>query len=118
MLGLPPSVKIFVAREPVDMRMSFNGLSGLVCEVIDQDPQSGHLFVFFNKRKNLSKTLWWDRSGYTLIYKRLEHGRFAFFDQAEGSAGSYTMTSSDLALILEGIDLREAKRRLSHDDLQ
>ncbi len=98
------------------MRKSFDGLSAVVCEVIDEDPQSGHLFVFFNKRKNLSKTIWWDRSGYWLLYKRLERGRFSFFDQAKGDAGSYTMMSSDLALILEGIDLRRARRRPTHDD--
>ena len=117
MLNLPPTVKIFVAREPVDMRKSFTGLSAVICDVIDQDPQSGHLFVFFNKRKNLSKILWWDQSGYTLVYKRLEHGRFAFFDQANGGSCSYPMKSSELALILEGIDLRDAKRRLLHDDV-
>ncbi len=50
MMNLPPSVRIFVAREPVDMRRSFDGLSGLVSEVIKEDPMSGHLFVFFNKR--------------------------------------------------------------------
>ena len=116
MLSLPPSVKIFVAREPVDMRKSFDGLSGVVCDVIDQDPQSGHLFVFFNKRKNLSKTIWWDRSGYWLLYKRLERGHFSFFDQVDGNAGSYTMTSTDLTLILEGIDLRRARRRPNHAD--
>ena len=116
MLTLPPSTKIFVCREPVDMRKSFDGLSGLVCAVVNEDPQSGHLFVFFNKRKTLSKTLWWDHSGYLVLCKRLEHGRFSFFDQAKGTAGSYTMTSCDLALILEGIDLRRARRRTNHGD--
>ncbi len=115
MMNLPPSVRIFVAREPVDMRRSFDGLSGLVSEVIKEDPMSGHLFVFFNKRKNLSKTLWWDRSGYLLLCKRLERGTFSFGDSKDGDASCYTMSSSELALILEGIDLRGAKRRVSHD---
>ena len=116
MLSLPPSVKIYVAQEPVDMRRGFDGLSGLVCDVVKEDPQSGHLFVFSNKRRNLSKTLWWDRSGYFLLCKRLERGTFSFFGETANGASSYTISSSDLALILEGIDLRGAKRRLAHDD--
>ncbi len=65
MLSLPPTVKIFVSREPADMRKQFDGLVALVVNVIDEAPQSGHLF-FFNKRRDRVKLLWWDRSGYTL----------------------------------------------------
>ena len=78
MLSFPPSstVRIFVAREPVDMRKGFDGLTGEVIDVVDEDPQSGHLFVFFNRRRNRMKSLIWDGSGFWLLYKRLEHGRF------------------------------------------
>lgn len=105
-----------MAREPADMRKSFNGLSNLVCDQINEDPQSGHIFVFFNRRKDLAKILWWDRSGYWLLGKRLEQGRFSVFDQANGNDGSFAMTASDLMLILDGIDLRNARRRESWDD--
>ena len=71
MLSLPPSVKIFIARGVTDLRKSFDTLAALVCEVIDEDPQSGHLFVFLNRRRNRVKILWWDRSGYFLLAKRL-----------------------------------------------
>lgn len=117
MLSLPPSVRIFVARGATDMRKSFDTLSSLVCEVIAEDPQSGHLFVFVNRRKDRVKILWWDRSGYCLLAKRLEHGQFHIYDQMSGDAGRYEMSASDLALLLEGIDLRGAKRRQSHDEI-
>ena len=116
MLTLPPSVRIFVARDATDMRKSFDALSGLVCDVIAEDPQSGHLFVFLNRRRDRVKILWWDRSGYFLLCKRLEHGQFHLYDRAQGDAGKYEVTSSELALLLEGIDLRGARRRSSHDE--
>lgn len=116
MLSLPPSVRIFVARDATDLRKSFDTLAALVCEVIDEDPQSGHLFVFFNRPRNRVKLLWWDRSGYCLLAKRLEHGRFRVYDQASGKESCFEMRVSDLYLLLEGIDLRGARRRLSHDE--
>jgi len=117
-LSLPPSVRIFVARGPVDMRRSFDGLSAAVIDVVEEDPQSGHVFVFFNKAKTHVKCLVWDRSGYWIFYKRLEHGRFRVFDQAVGARGAFELHAHELALLLEGIELRGAKRRLSHDDMQ
>ena len=98
------------------MRKSFDTLAALVCEVVEQDPQSGHLFVFTNRRKDRVKVLWWDRSGYCLLAKRLEHGRFHFYDRAPGGDGHYEMAVSELSLLLEGIDLRGARRRPSHDE--
>jgi transposase len=118
MLSLPPSVRIFVARGVTDMRKSFDSLAALACDVILQDPQSGHLFVFLNRRRDRVKILWWDRSGYCLLAKRLEHGQFHIYDQAGESSTCYEMSASDLALLLEGIDLRGARRRPSHDDIR
>lgn len=99
------------------MRKSFDTLSALVCDVIDEDPQSGHLFVFVNRRKDRVKVLWWDRSGFCLLAKRLEVGQFRIYDQATGADGHYEMSMTDLTLLLEGIDLRGAKRRRSHDEI-
>jgi transposase len=118
MLSLPPSVRVFVAREPTDMRKSFDTLAALVIEVVDEDPQSGHLFLFVNRRRDRAKILWWDRSGYCLLAKRLEHGQFRVFDRASGSKGAFEVTASELALLLDGIDLRGARRRRSHDELR
>jgi len=116
MLSLPPSVRVFAARGATDMRKSFDTLAAVVCDVVDEDPQSGHLFVFVNRRRDRIKILWWDRSGYCLLAKRLEHGRFRVYDQASEHAGRFEMTASDLALLLEGIDLRGARRRRTHDE--
>ena len=112
MLSLPPSVRLFVAREPVDMRKAIDGLSGVVRDVLAEDPMSGHLFIFFNKRWDRVKILWWDRSGFWLLLKRLESGRFRLPTlTAEGATeATLKMTSSELALVLDGIDLRGAKR--------
>lgn len=115
MLSLPPSVRIFVARGATDMRKSFDTLAALVTDVIAEDPQSGHLFVFLNQRRNRVKILWWDRSGYCLLAKRLEHGQFHIYDRVSESSGRYEVSASDLTLLLDGIDLRGAKRRPSHD---
>jgi len=117
MLTLPPMVRVFVARDHADMRKGHDGLSSLVIEVIEEDPQSGHIFVFFNRRRDRVKLLLWDGSGYWLFYKRIEHGRFPVFDQAGGTRGGFEIRASDLTLMLDGIDLRGAKRRRSHDDI-
>ena len=98
------------------MRKSFDTLAALVCDVVDEDPQSGHLFVFFNRRRDRVKVLWWDRSGYWLLAKRLEHGRFRIYDRADGTRSRFEVTATDLMLLLEGIDLRGARRRPSHDE--
>ena len=98
------------------MRKSFDTLAALVVDVIDEDPMSGHLFLFINRNRNRAKVLWWDRSGYCLLAKRLERHRFRVFDQATGKDGAFEVKASDLALILEGIDLRGARRRPSYYD--
>jgi len=118
MLSLPPSVRLFIARGATDMRKSFDTLAALVMDVIDEDPQSGHLFLFVNRRRNRLKVLWWDRSGYCLLAKRLEHGQFRVFDQASDKGGAFEMSASELSLILDGIDLRGSKRRLTHDSVK
>lgn len=111
MLSLPPSVRLFVAREPVDMRKAIDGLSGVVREVLAEDPMSGHLFIFFNRRSDRVKILWWDSSGFWLLLKRLERGQFKLPTLKESeSQKTLRITSSELALVLDGIDLRGAKR--------
>ena len=111
MLTLPPSVRIYVATTPTDMRKQIDGLAATVREVIREDPLSGHLFVFFNRRGDLTKILFWDRNGYCMVTKRLERGVFRWPEAAREGATHVTLEAAELALILEGIDLRDAKRR-------
>lgn len=120
MLSFPPSpqVRVFVCRKPVDMRKSFTGLAGAVIDVVDHDPQSGHLFLFFNARRTMMKALVWEPSGYWVLAKRLDKGRFHVFDNADGNSARYEITTSDLALLLDGIDLRGALRRRAQEEVR
>jgi len=112
MLTLPPSVRIFVCLQPTDMRKGFDGLAALTREVLDQDPFSGHLFVFFNRRRDRVKALLWDRSGLVIWYKRIEKGRFHLAALAADRSGSGAeVEAAELLLILEGITLQGARRR-------
>jgi transposase len=90
------------------MRCSFDGLTARVASVLAADPFSGHLFVFRNRRGDRVKILFWDRSGFCLWYKRLERGTFRF---PEAAGSSVEVEAAELMLLLEGIDLRGARRR-------
>ena len=108
MLMLPPSVRIFIAAAPTDMRRSFDRLAAMVTEILKQNPLSGHLFVFRGRRGDRVKILYWERGGFAIWYKRLEAGTFRF---PENGAAGFEMDAAELALLLEGIDLAGAKRR-------
>jgi len=93
--------------EPVDMRRSFDGLAALAEQVLQQDPLSGHVFVFRGKRGDRVKILYWDRDGYALWYKRLEAGTFRFPTTAQPCV---EWSPAELALVLEGIEVRGVTR--------
>jgi transposase len=113
---LSAAVRVFLCTKPADMRKSFDGLLGLVREFLGQDPLSGHLFLFFNRRRDRAKILYWDHDGLVIWYKRLEAGSFQNLDptsrpaRASGSAG-LELSATDLALLLSGIDLTTARQR-------
>jgi transposase len=111
MLSLPSSVRIYVASGPTDLRRGFDGLSALTRSVIGADPMSGHLFVFINNRKNRIKILAWDRTGYLLLYKRLERGTFRIPVKPEAGRKHVEVDSGELTLMLEGLDLTNARRQ-------
>lgn len=111
MLTLPPNTRIFVAVEPVDMRGSFDALAGHVRRLL-ADPLDGHLYLFVNRRRRLLKALWFDRSGWAIFSKRLERGSFEV-PAPEGEESKVSIEPAQLAMILEGIDLR-ARRRLRY----
>jgi len=108
---LPSSVRIYVASDAVDMRKGFDGLTKLVRRVVDEDPASGHIFAFINRRKNRVKLLWWDRTGWALLYKKLERGTFRLASAPCEGARHVEVDAAELAMLLEGIDLRGAHRR-------
>jgi len=110
-IALPSSVRIFVAAEAVDLRRGFDGLAALTRSVINRDPMCGHLFVFLNRRRDRVKILLWDRTGFLCLYKRLEAGTFALPAAPDAGGRHVEIDSGDLALMLEGVDLRGARRR-------
>jgi len=110
MLSLSGQIKVFLAAQPTDMRKSFDTLAALVQEVLRLDPLSGHLFVFRGKRADRVKILWCDTHGYAIWYKRLEKGNFRF-PRPEQNAASVTISATDLAMLLDGVELSSVKRR-------
>lgn len=111
MLSLPPSVRVFVATQPVDGRKGVDSLVAIVRCVLLADPLSGHLYVFFSRRSNRVRIVYWDRNGFALWSKRLEKGRFHARWSEDGQLGAQAMEAAELALLLEGIDLHGARRR-------
>jgi len=109
---IPARMSIYVATERLDLRRSFDGLAGVVREVLRADPLSGALFMFFNKQADRVKILWWDRSGFCLLYKRLERGTFRVPRALEPGAMSVPIEAAEMAKILEGIELPPRKQRI------
>lgn len=117
MIGLPSlaqldqasSTRIWLATQPADMRCSFDRLAELARSVSGQDPLSGHLFLFRSRGGDRLKVLYWDKDGYALWYKRLEEGTFKL-PKPDATGSSVELRPSELAMLLDGIDLRSVKR--------
>jgi transposase len=117
MIGLPslraldgaPGPRIWLAAEATDMRCGFDRLAARVQAVTGEDPLSGHLFIFRSRGGNRLKILTWDRDGFVLWYKRLEVGVFKLPRVTPG-AGSVELRASELAMLLDGIDMAKLKR--------
>jgi transposase len=103
-------VRIFLCATPIRMNYSFDTLMGLARSVFDQDPLSGHLFLFFNRDRNRVKILFWDSDGFCIWYKRLERGTFEFPRDAAREQG-IELTPTQLSRILGGLDLKNGRRR-------
>jgi transposase len=110
-LSLPPSVRLFLATEVVDGRKGADSLMALVKSAFQQDPLSGHLYVFFSRRRDRVRIVYWDRNGYAMWTKRLERGRFYASRSPEQAGPLSSVEAAELALVLEGIDLADARRR-------
>lgn len=117
MIGLPSlhamdraqGARIWMASDATDMRCGFDRLAERVTAVIGEDPLSGHLFLFRSRRGDRLKILHWDRDGFVVWYKRLEDGVFKLPRPREG-ARSMELRASELAMILDGIDVSKLKR--------
>ncbi len=110
MLSIAAGTRIFLAAGPTDMRKGFDGLQGLVTGVLEQDPLSGHLFLFVNRRRDKLKILYWDGDGLAIWYRRLEQGTFQL-PTIQADQTSAQIGSDDLMMLLRGIDYTRVRRR-------
>lgn len=110
MIHLPASVRVYLCLTACDMRKSFDSLAALVRSQMELDPLGGHLYVFWSRRKDRMKILYWDRDGFAIWAKRLEEGTYALPFFASGEVRR-EITAQELAALLSGIDLNQAKRR-------
>ncbi len=108
MLGLSSYVRYHMCCTLVDMRKGFDGLAGLVRNYLNQNPQTGDVFVFLNKPKTHIKLLYWDGDGFAIFYKRLEQGRFDFLTN---DSVSRELKREELLLVLSGLKLKDFKKK-------
>jgi transposase len=109
MLSLPPTVRIYLAAQPTDLRKSFDSLAAVVREGLGSDPLSGDIFVFRNKAADRIKLLIWEEDGYAIWYKRLEAGCYRF-PSAPESLPRVEIRAADLVMLLAGVDLASVRR--------
>lgn len=107
MLSFPRSVRIYLAKEPVDFRKGHRGLGGVVRNHLEGNPLH-HVWVFHNRKKTALKLLWWDHGGFILAHKTLARGRFRLPESQDGKTAG--MTAAELVALLEGIDLSRCRR--------
>ena len=108
---LPAKMAIYCATTPVDLRRSFDGLAAAAKDALGKDPSTGALFLFVNKSGDRLKALWWDRTGYCILYKRLERGVFRFPTAMRPGDASVAIDAAEFAKILEGLDLARVKAK-------
>jgi transposase len=110
-MRLPASVRIWVCTQPQDLRRSFDGLALVARTLLGEDPQSGAIFAFANKRMNRLKLLWWDRNGYCLLYKRM-HGAVVRLPSArDASMPRAAVLGDELAALLSGVTREKHRSR-------
>jgi len=110
-ISIGPATRVFIALGSTDMRKGYDGLHGLVISQLKEDPLSGHLFVFSNRSRTRIKVLYWDGSGLWICGKRLEKGRFSWPQSNSAEDAKVRMSATELALLLNGIDLHDARKK-------
>ncbi|HTZ85867.1 MAG TPA: IS66 family insertion sequence element accessory protein TnpB [Solirubrobacteraceae bacterium] len=112
---IPTGVEIYIALEPIDMRLSFDRLAGLAKEHVGYDARSGALFVFFGRRRDALKILFFDGSGMVIFYKRLDRGTFRIPERASETARHVELDEATLDALLDGVDVDDACTVRSRD---
>ena len=107
---IPSGVQVFVALEPIDMRWSFDRLAGAALDRVGYDSRSGALFIFFGRRRDAVKVLFFDGSGMCQFYKRLDHGVFRLPEPTAPDARHVELDESLLDALLDGVDIGEAPK--------
>lgn len=107
MLNISPTSVAFICAEPIDMRSSFDSLSGMVKSHLNQNPLSGDLYVFFSRRRDRIKVLLWELDGFSLYYKRLERGTFGWIQDLDLSQQSCEISSDEFALLLSSVSIKK-----------
>ncbi|MGH3054585.1 MAG: IS66 family insertion sequence element accessory protein TnpB [Gaiellaceae bacterium] len=102
---------VYLAVGPVDLRGAFDRLAAIPRQVLSLDPASGALFLFTNRKRDRLKALWWDRNGYTILYKRLSKGTFPLPSFAEADGVCVEISAQDFAQLLAGLPLDTIARR-------
>jgi len=110
-IGIPASVKVFLAVEPCDLRKSFNGLYAIAQNHLKEDPREGALFLFTNKRRNRLKILYFDGTGLWILIKRLERGCFSWPRPGVIAGKKMCLSRRVLALLLEGVELEQTVQK-------
>ncbi|WP_027470457.1 IS66 family insertion sequence element accessory protein TnpB [Saccharicrinis fermentans] len=110
MIGLSANLQYYLCCKPVDMRNGFDGLAGIVRNILKQDPVSGSVFIFINRTGTHIKLLFWDGDGFALFYKRLERGRY-FLEDQDKTTPLRLITREELMMILEGLSFKNLKRK-------
>jgi len=110
MFTLSSSNKFHLYSQPADMRKSFDGLSGLVQNTLENNPCSGDVFIFINRRRDKIKLLHWQGISFTLYYKRLEKGTFEL-PEYDSTVGSITLDYAQMVMIVDGLTIKNIQRR-------
>ena len=118
MIAIPLPIRVFLYRLPTDMRKSFHGLVALTESALKQDPLSGSLFVFLNRRRDRIKILYWGQTGFCIWYQQLEKGTYQLPEELREKQEALEVTRSQLSLILDGIDLSSARQRRRFQSLR
>ena len=111
MLTFPGSLKVFLAMDAADLRKSFTGLWAVTVNVLKDDPSTGALYVYTNRRHNRVKILYWDGTGLWVMTKRLEQGTFNWPRGIDVQNGKLQLSPEALGLLLDGVDLRRGSLR-------